>query len=57
MVLNLGLGEVEWGSITFSSQRYLKVNGGIYLGCYWAEARDAKHSEMNWRVQPMKSQQ
>ena len=46
MGLNLGMGS---GGVR---QYYLQLrkmfgSGGIYLGYYWAEASNAKHSEMS----------
>lgn len=56
MGLNLGMGS---GGVR---QYYLQLrkmfgSGGIYLGYYWAEASNAKHSEMSGNAWPMKTQQ
>lgn len=54
VVPNLRMGWGAWNS-TFPLERHLEVSGGIFLGCYWAEARDAKHSEMKRAAPTMKS--
>ena len=50
VALNPEMGEVELRGVTFPPEGHLEVSGGIHLGCYLTEAKDATHSEMDRSV-------